>query len=89
MRDGSGDYSGIGDFPVELVAGNHEHDARGPHHIDDYTASACLPHFADLGSLNVDPEYGKQYYFDYPPLPESPLARIILISPSLRLGGET
>jgi calcineurin-like phosphoesterase family protein len=61
-------------FPFELLAGNHEDN--GPDGlIENFTA--CLPD--QLGNING--EYGKEYYFDYPA--GSPIARFILISPNL------
>jgi hypothetical protein len=61
-------------FPFELLAGNHEDN--GPDGlIENFTA--CLPD--QLGNING--EYGKEYYFDYPV--GSPIARFILISPGL------
>lgn len=61
--------------PVQLVAGNHEEDTREDGFIDDFTA--CLPDRMDSSG-----EYGRQYYFDI-----GSLARIILISPDLTIGG--
>src|SRR5690348_14112101 len=60
-------------YPYELVSGGHVSQATsgedGP--LEDYTA--CLP---DQLHSTVAPasEYGKDYYFDYPP--SAPLARV-------------
>jgi hypothetical protein len=66
-------------IPVEIVAGNHEDFSTGPTgghgSIDAYTG--CLPD--GLGQING--EYGREYYFDYPP--SKPLARFIMLSPGL------
>ena len=61
-------------FPFEVLAGNHEDD--GPDGLIENFA-ACLPD--RLG--NISGEYGREYYFDYPPA--DPIARFILISPNL------
>jgi|GEM_PF-5064998 len=61
-------------FPFELLSGNHEDD--GPDGLIENFA-ACLPDH--LGNING--EYGKEYYFDYPV--STPIARFILISPDL------
>lgn len=61
-------------FPFEVLAGNHEDD--GPDGLIENFA-ACLPD--RIG--NISGEYGKEYYFDYPPA--DPIARFILVSPNL------
>jgi hypothetical protein len=64
-------------YPYELVSGGHSSQAKvgedGP--IESYTA--CLP---DQLHSTVAPgsEYGKDYYFDYPP--NAPLARVLMIA---------
>jgi|GEM_PF-2772487 len=64
-------------YPYELVSGGHVSQATtaqdGP--IDSYTA--CLP---DQMHSTIAPgsEYGKDYYFDYPPT--APLARVFMIA---------
>lgn len=60
------------DFPFELISGNHDDGSDG--HIDYFRQ--CLPD--RLGSTG---DYGKQFYFDYPP--SSPLLRAILITPDI------
>jgi hypothetical protein len=67
-------------FPFELVSGDQEMDGAPDGDIDKF--AACLPD--RMGG--VTGAYGKQYYFDYPKGP-SPLARFIMISPSLELDG--
>ena len=66
-------------IPVEIVAGNHEDFTPGPSGgrgtIDAYTG--CLPD--GLGGLTG--EYGREYFFDYPP--EQPLARFVMLTPGL------
>jgi hypothetical protein len=60
-------------FPFAIISGNHEQD--GPHgKIGNF--SKDLP-----DRLKSKGKYGKEYYFDYPQV--TPLARFILISPSL------
>ncbi|HEY8200927.1 MAG TPA: choice-of-anchor D domain-containing protein, partial [Actinomycetota bacterium] len=61
-------------FPFEIVSGDHEDN--GPDG-DIRNFVKCLPD--RIG--NVVGEYGRQYYFDYPP--SSPLVRSILVSPGL------
>ncbi len=61
-------------FPFEVLAGNHEDN--GPDGLIENFAT-CLPD--QLGNING--EYGKEYYFDYPV--SSPIARFVLISPNL------
>ena len=64
-------------YPYELVSGGHASQATkgqdGP--IESYTA--CLP---DQMQSTIAPgsEYGKDYYFDYPP--GAPLARVFMIA---------
>jgi len=64
-------------YPYELVSGGHVSQATtaedGP--IESYTA--CLP---DQMHSTIAPgsEYGKDYYFDYPPA--APLARVFMIA---------
>ncbi|HLJ09259.1 MAG TPA: Ig-like domain-containing protein, partial [Acidimicrobiia bacterium] len=64
-------------YPYELVSGGHVSQAisgqDGP--LEDYTA--CLP---DQLHSTVAPgsEYGKDYYFDYPPA--APLARVFMVA---------
>lgn len=67
-------------FPFELISGNHEHDnAQG--YIDNF--ALCLPNQIS----GIVGQYGKEYYFDYPP--GAPLARFILIAPNLTFQGQT
>lgn len=63
-------------FPFELLAGNHEDDARIDGWIGNF--AECLP-----DRLNVTGAYGADYVFDYPS--EDPFARFLLISPDLTL----
>jgi hypothetical protein len=56
-------------FPFEILAGNH--DAR---QMSNFVAD--LPDY--LGATPAS-NYGKEYYFDYPP--GNPLARFIMVSP--------
>ena len=65
----------VGDVPFLLVPGNHEDDAGGDGHIHRF--AECLP--AGLGTTGRYPEH---YYFDY-----AGLARFIMISPDLTIGG--
>ena len=69
-------------FPFEVVTGNHEDDAGPNGSILNF--AACLP-----DKLNAAPEpgsqYGVNYSFDYPAA--APLARVIMISPHLTIGG--
>ena len=71
-------------FPFEVVTGNHEDDAM----VDGYILNhaACLP---DHMNATVEPgsQYGVDYSFDYPA--GAPLARFIMISPELSVGGTT
>ncbi|MES2470896.1 MAG: metallophosphoesterase [Patescibacteria group bacterium] len=68
----------IGKIPFQLISGNHESDGE-----DGYIGyfRECLP-----DRLNSVGDYGKEYYFDYPQ--ESPLVRVVLISPDLTFGDE-
>jgi hypothetical protein len=64
-------------FPFQLIAGNHEDESGiGDGHIINF--AACLP-----DRLGVTGGYPEQYYFDY-----QGLARFIMISPGLTIGGE-
>src|SRR5438128_2777290 len=63
-------------FPFELVAGSHEYQGGPNGYVMNH--AACLPD--RLGSTGL---YGAQYYFDYPA--SSPLMRVIMISPNLRI----
>jgi hypothetical protein len=72
----------VGDTaPFEIVAGNHDDDTPSGYNINNFVL--CLPD--RIG--NVVGTYGKEYYFDYPPV--SPLMRVIMISPNLHLDGST
>lgn len=62
-------------FPVQLVVGNHEDDARVDGYIGDF--AACLPD--RMGSAGA---YGAEYYFDV-----DDLVRIILIGAGNDVGG--
>jgi hypothetical protein len=63
-------------FPFQLIAGNHEDDARRDGHISEF--AKCLP-----DRMNSQGFYGIQYYFDYENV------RFIAISPALPLNGVT
>ncbi|HEV7861729.1 MAG TPA: metallophosphoesterase, partial [Acidimicrobiia bacterium] len=65
-------------FPYEIVSGGHESNTNNG---DISKFAACLPD--KVGGING--KYGKQYFFDYPQAPQSPLARIIMISPGEKL----
>jgi Calcineurin-like phosphoesterase len=74
------------DFPYEIVTGGHDLDegaTKGPQYegsIDNYVK--CLPdHMASTSGNGAG--YGKEYYFDHPAA--NPLARIIMISPSITM----
>ena len=71
-------------FPFEVVTGNHEDDFGANGDIRNF--AACLP---DKLNSTAEPgsQYGVNYSFDYPA--DSPLARIIMISPNLTVGGTT
>lgn len=58
----------IGTVPFPIIMGNHDASQ-----IDEFVAALPNP------MSNVQGDYGKQYYFDYPAT--SPIARFILISP--------
>lgn len=62
--------------PVVLIAGNHDSGEDGYGNINQYVKFCPFP----LASSWTG-EYGKQYYFDYPP--GKPLARFILVSPGV------
>ncbi|MDQ1499654.1 MAG: hypothetical protein QOI86_2994 [Actinomycetota bacterium] len=67
-------------YPFEIVSGNHEDN--GPNGtVGNFTA--CLPD--RIG--NVSGNYGREYFFDYPP--SAPLARFIMISPDLTFADGT
>lgn len=68
--------SRVGHIPVELVSGNHEDDTGGDGELANF--AKCLPDRADATG-----HYGTEYYFDVPGL-----ARVVLISPDLTVGGE-
>ena len=72
----------VGTLPFELIAGNHEDDTTTEGHIDNFIA--CLPHTLE----NISGLYGKEYYFDYPTA-AAPIARFILISPGLKIDGQS
>jgi hypothetical protein len=59
-------------YPFAVVAGNHDEDG-----IDAFIAADCLPNRLP----GVVGDYGKEYWFDYPP--QAPLARLIMISPDI------
>ena len=65
------------DFPFQLLAGNHEDDMGGNGFIGNF--ASCLPN--KMNSVGI---YPTEYYFDY-----RGVARIILISPNLRVNGES
>ena len=69
-------------FPFEVVTGNHEEDPGPNGSILNH--AACLP---DRLGATVGPgsTYGAEYAFDYPA--SQPLARFIMISPELTVGG--
>jgi hypothetical protein len=67
-----------GDFPFELVSGNHDSGESCCGEIEIYAQH--LPHQIDNISPNAD--YGKEYYFDYPSA-ANPIVRVIMISPDL------
>ncbi|HEV7864541.1 MAG TPA: metallophosphoesterase, partial [Acidimicrobiia bacterium] len=73
-------------FPYEVVTGGHDLDegpTKGAQYegsIDKYTS--CVPD--RMGSTSVGSAgYGKEYFFDHPAA--APLARIIMISPSITM----
>jgi hypothetical protein len=71
-------------FPFELVTGNHEDDVGPNGSILNF--AACLPD--QLGAVpGPGSQYGVEYAFDYPAT--SPLARFIMLSPKLTVGGAT
>ncbi|HEV7534616.1 MAG TPA: metallophosphoesterase, partial [Acidimicrobiia bacterium] len=74
------------DFPYELVTGGHDLD-EGPTKGAQYEGSIdkyaqCLPDHHGATSVG-GAGYGKEYFFDHPAA--SPLARIIMISPSITM----
>jgi hypothetical protein len=69
-------------FPVEVVTGNHEDDAGANGRILNH--AACLPDRLDA-TAGPGSQYGVEYSFDYPST--APLARFIMISPELTVGG--
>ena len=69
-------------FPFEVVTGNHEDDF-GPNG-DIRNFAACLPDKLDA-TAEPGSQYGVNYSFDYPA--GAPLARFIMISPNLTVGG--
>ena len=74
------------DFPYEIVTGGHDL-AEGPTKGAQYEGSIdnyvkCLPDHEASTSVN-GAGYGKEYYFDHPAA--NPLARIIMISPSITM----
>lgn len=69
------------DYPVELVAGNHEDDDGPNGSIDAFRS--CLPN--RLPGLVGD--YARQWYADVPA--GRPLVRLVLVSPALLLDGTT
>ena len=71
-------------FPFEVLTGNHEDDFGPNGSILNF--AACLPD--KLGSTpEPGSQYGVNYSFDYPS--SAPLARFIMISPHLTVGGTT
>ncbi|MCA1842173.1 MAG: metallophosphoesterase [Actinobacteria bacterium] len=73
-------------FPYEIVTGGHDLDegsTKGAEYegsIDKYVQ--CMPDL--MGSTSVNGAgYGKEYYFDHPAV--QPLARFIMISPSITM----
>ncbi|MDP8992948.1 MAG: metallophosphoesterase [Actinomycetota bacterium] len=62
--------------PVQLVAGNHEDDNGKDGSIGEF--AACLP-----DRMRSTGRYGSEYHFDV-----EGLARVIMISPDLTIGGE-
>lgn len=63
--------------PVLLIAGNHDTGENTGGDINKYVQFCPFP----LAGTPVG-TYGKQYYFDYPPV--NPLARFILVVPGVR-----
>ena len=71
-------------FPFEVLTGNHEEDPGTNGSILNH--AACLPD--QLGATaGPGSAYGAEYSFDYPA--GAPLARFIMISPELTVGGTT
>ncbi len=69
-------------FPFEVVTGNHEDDFGPNGSILNF--AACLPDKLD-STPEPGSQYGVEYSFDYPA--GAPLARFIMISPGLTVGG--
>ena len=67
-------------YPFELISGNHESNGLNGN-INDF--SSCLPNQLP-GAVGT---YGRQYYVDVPA--DNPIARFIMISPSLGFPGPT
>ncbi len=71
----------LSNVPIMLLAGNHESDGKDGL-LENFIS--CLPNTL----TNVEGDYGKEYFFDYPE--DDPLVRFIMISPDLRFSnGET
>ncbi|MCA1845909.1 MAG: metallophosphoesterase, partial [Actinobacteria bacterium] len=73
-------------FPYEIVTGGHDLD-EGPTKGAQYEGSIdkyaqCMPDRMASTSVNGS-AYGKEYYFDHPAA--QPLARFIMISPSITM----
>jgi len=66
----------LGSTPMQLVSGNHEEDIGEDGRIANF--AACLP-----DRMRSTGRYGSEYYFDV-----GGLARVIMISPDLTIGGE-
>ncbi|MFC7847417.1 metallophosphoesterase [Arthrobacter sp. NPDC057388] len=64
-----------GDFPYEVVTGNHESDG---HDGDIANIVNCLPNRLS----GMQGEYGTQWYADYPE--RKPLVRFIMLSPGIK-----
>jgi hypothetical protein len=71
-------------FPFEVLTGNHEDDVGANGRILNH--AACLPDQLDA-TPGPGSQYGVEYSFDYPSA--APLARFIMISPELTVGGTT
>jgi Calcineurin-like phosphoesterase len=66
----------VGYDPVVLIAGNHDSGENPGGNINEYVKFCPFP----LATSSTG-EYGKQYYFDYPP--NTALARFILVVPGV------